>query len=170
MNENLAISDEKSAETDDLLQLVGFVLAGEIFGVDILSVQEIIKKTPITAIPDSPDFVEGVINLRGRIIPIIDLRKRLNLPEAARAQHSETWIMILNVGERITGFTVDRVTRVMKVPASAIQPPPEMMVSALKSQYVSGICRLSDQPMALLDFNKILVVEEFKRIAETRRQ
>jgi purine-binding chemotaxis protein CheW len=170
MNENPAMTDSPGAEEQDTLQMVGFKMAGELFGVDILMVQEIIKETSVTAIPDSPDFIEGVINLRGRIIPIIDLRKRLNLAEAGRADPGQTWTLILNIGDRVTGFTVDHVTRVVKVPAGAIQPPPEVVVSALKRQYISGICRLDEQTMAILDFNRILVVEEIKKLAVLRRR
>ncbi len=170
MNEGLAI-DQQQSEAEDLIQMVGFVLAGELFGVDILMVQEIIKESPVTGIPDSPDFIEGVINLRGRIIPIIDLRKRLNMsaPDDGDSR-SGTWTIILNVGERVTGFIVDQVTRVIKIPQSAIQPPPEMVLSALKSQYISGVCKLDKKLMAILDFNRILVADEFKKLAALKRQ
>ncbi len=170
MNEGLAI-DQQQSEAEDLIQMVGFFLAGELFGVDILTVQEIIKESPVTGIPDSPDFIEGVINLRGKIIPIIDLRKRLNLSKPDdEDSRSGTWTIILNVGERVTGFIVDQVTRVIKIPQSAIQPPPEMVLSALKSQYISGVCKLDEQLMAILDFNRILVVDEFKKLAALKRQ
>ncbi|RJQ70742.1 MAG: chemotaxis protein CheW [Desulfobacteraceae bacterium] len=170
MNETAAISKENLPGAEDAIQMVGFVLAGELFGVDILMVQEIIKESAITSIPDSPDFIEGVINLRGNIIPIIDLRKRLNLPAATKAPDSPSWTLILDIGGRTTGFIVDHVTRVIKMPQNAIQPPPEMVVSALKSQYINGICRLDEQMMAVLDFNRILAVDEFKRLGALKRQ
>lgn len=170
MNETAAIPSENLQEAEDAIQMVGFILAGELFGVDILMVQEIIKQSPITCIPDAPEFIEGVINLRGNIIPIIDLHKRLNLPAAEQESEAPTWTLILNVGGRITGFIVDQVTRVIKVPNSAIQPPPDMVVSVLKSQYISGICKLGEQIMAILDFNRILVVDEFKKLSALKRQ
>ena len=170
MNENLAFSGEKLSETEDVLQMVGFTLAGELFGVDILVVQEIIKGMPITGIPDAPDFIEGVINLRGNIIPVIDLRKRLNLPQEKKEEDRDPWTLILNVGGRTTGFVVDHVTRVIKVPAGAIKPPPEMVLSAHKSQYISGVCKLNEKLMTVLDFNRILVVDEFKKISAQKRQ
>jgi purine-binding chemotaxis protein CheW len=168
MNEGLAI--EQQSETEDVIQMVGFILAGELFGVDILMVQEIIKESTVTGIPDSPDFIEGVINLRGNIIPIIDLRKRLNLSAPEEGNPAGTWTIILNIGGRITGFIVDQVTRVIKMPRGAIQPPPDMVLSALKSQYISGVCKLDEQLMAILDFNRILVVDEFKKLAALKRQ
>lgn len=170
MDQTTAIPAEKTSEAEDAIQMVGFVLAGELFGVDILMVQEIIKESAVTSIPDSPDFIEGVINLRGNIIPIIDLHKRLNLAAGKRETKDKAWTLILNVGGRTTGFMVDRVTRVIKVAQNAIQPPPDMVASALKSQYISGICKLDEQIMAILDFNRILVVEEFKKMSAQKRQ
>ena len=148
-----------------LLQLVGFVIGKELFGVDILMVQEIIRETPITPIPNSPDFIEGVINLRGNIIPVIDLRRRLNLRDAA-APDGQIWIMILNVDGRVTGFIVDSVTQVLKVPSNSIKPPPDIVVSGLQSQYITGVCRIDQRLLILLDFNRILLVEEIKKLNE----
>lgn len=170
MNETYASPGEQLAEAEDVLQMVGFMVAGELFGVDILMVQEIIKNTSVTAIPDAPEFIEGVINLRGNIIPIIDLRKRLKLTGNKQEQTDETWIIILNISGRVTGFVVDKVTRVFKLPNDAIKPPPEMVVGGLKSDYISGVCKLERQLLAVLDFNRILVVEEFKRLSASKRQ
>jgi purine-binding chemotaxis protein CheW len=170
MNETAAIPSENQQEAEDAIQMVGFILAGELFGVDILMVQEIIRESPITGIPDAPDFIEGVINLRGNIVPIIDLHKRLNLPVAGQDSETPSWTLILDVGGRTTGFIVDQVTRVIMVPNSAIQPPPEMVTSVLKSQYISGICKLGEQVMAILDFNRILVIDEFKKLSALKRQ
>lgn len=170
MNDTTTVSGEKPQDSGDIIQMVGFVLAGELFGVDILEVQEIIKQMPVTSIPDSPDFIEGVINLRGNIIPIIDLRKRLNMSGKKKEAETDPWTIILNVSGRVAGFIVDRVTRVLKIPAGAIQPPPEMVVSALKSQYISGVCKMESQFMAVLDFHRILVVDEFKKLGAMKRQ
>jgi purine-binding chemotaxis protein CheW len=165
MGETTVDTSTATTETDDIVQMVGFVIAGEFFGVDILVVQEIIKDIKITAIPDSPDFVKGVINLRGNIIPIINLAKRLKLTDAHRFDGEDGWIIVLNVGGRVTGFIVERVTRVIKVPADKIKPPPELVVSGLKSDYIRGVCRQDQQLLAILDFNRILLVDEFKRLS-----
>ena len=154
-------------DKERLLQLVGFVIGKELFGVDILMVQEIIRETPITPIPNSPDFIEGVINLRGNIIPVIDLRRRLNLREVS-APEGQIWIMILNVSGRITGFIVDSVTQVLKVPSNSIKPPPDIVVSGLQSQYITGVCRIDKRLLILLDFNRILLVEEIKKLNEIK--
>ena len=171
MKETLAKTSSAVAEADDALQLVGFKIAGELFGVDILMVKEIIKDTLITAIPDAPDFIKGVINLRGNIIPIIDLRKRLKLSGDQRESGGEAWVVILEISSRVTGFIVDHVTRVIKVPLQSVQPPPEMVSSGLESDYISGVCKLDEgKLLAILDFNRILVVDEFKKISQLKRQ
>ncbi len=168
MNEPFAQSDQETAENLGTKQLVGFVIGEELFGVDILTVQEIIRETTITPIPDSPDFLEGVINLRGSIIPVIDLRKRLKLVEAG-ALNPDIWIIILTVEGRLTGFVVDRVTKVLNVPESSIKPPPDIVVAGLKSQYVRGVCKLEQRLLILLDFNRILMVEEMKKLKAMKR-
>ena len=167
MDESYLNQDTDQEDKEHLLQLVGFVIGQELFGVDILMVQEIIRETPITPIPNSPDFIEGVINLRGNIIPVIDLRRRLNL-RGVSAPEGQIWIMILNVNGRITGFIVDSVTQVLKVPSNSIKPPPDIVVSGLQSQYITGVCRIDKRLLILLDFNRILLVEEIKKLNEIK--
>jgi purine-binding chemotaxis protein CheW len=169
MDTTFASAEERLNETEDTLQLVGFKIANELFGVDILMVQEIIKHASITPIPDAADFIKGVINLRGNIIPIIDLRKRFNIGSRS-AGVSGQWIIILNINDRVTGFIVDHVTRVIKVQLGAILPPPEILSSGFKSDYISGVYRLDQQGLlAILDFNRILVVDEFKKAKSLNR-
>jgi len=169
MGETTVNTSMADIEADDVLQMVGFVVAGEFFGVDILMVQEIIKNINITDIPDSPDFIQGVINLRGNIIPIIDLKKRLKLTEKTGPKSEDVWIVVLNISGRVTGFIVDRVTRVIKVQATMIKPPPELVVSGLKSDYIRGVCKQGQQLMVILDFNRILLVDEFKRLSAIKK-
>lgn len=165
MDEPYRNQDTDQEDKERLMQLVGFVIGKELFGVDILMVQEIIRETPITPIPNSPDFIEGVINLRGNIIPVIDLRRRLHLRNTTPPA-GQIWIMILNVNGRITGFIVDSVTQVLKVPSNSIKPPPDIVVSGLQSQYITGVCRIDKRLLILLDFNRILLVEEIKKLNE----
>jgi purine-binding chemotaxis protein CheW len=147
------------AEQDKLMQLVGFTIGKELFGVDILMVQEIIRAAPITPVPNSPDFVEGVINLRGNILPVIDLRKRLNLFTGAMSQ-KDTWILILDIQGKITGFIVDSVTEVLKIQEDSIEPPPDIITAGLESQYLRGVCEIGQQLLILIDFQRILLQEE----------
>jgi purine-binding chemotaxis protein CheW len=140
--------------------------------VDILTVQEIIRYTPITAVPDSPDFIEGVINLRGNIIPVIDLRKRLNLYKPEMHDGADTWIIILQINTRVTGFIVDRVTRVLKIETDTMEPPPDIVVAGLKSQYIRRVCKVEEKLLILLDFDQILMTDEIlelKTLHESRQ-
>lgn len=168
MNEQFAQTDQESAEIKATQQLVGFIIGEELFGVDILTVQEIIRDTTITPIPDAPDFLEGVINLRGSIIPVIDLRKRLKLLRIEDL-NPDSWIIILSVEGRMTGFVVDRVTKVLTVPEASIKPPPDIVVAGLKSQYIQGVCKLDQRLLILLDFGRILMVEEIKKLKSMKR-
>ncbi len=162
MTDNYRIRDN-SSEKEQLIQMVGFKIGKEIFGVDILMVQEIIRSAPITYVPNSPEFVEGVINLRGSIIPVIDLRKRLNLQTGDYKQETD-WILILDIGGRITGFIVDWVTDVIKIQENTIDPPPDILVAGLQSQYIRGVCEIEDSLLILLDFSRILLVDEVKKL------
>ncbi|MDX2455122.1 chemotaxis protein CheW [Desulfosarcina sp.] len=168
MNELFAQNSLESTGETATRQLVGFFIGEEMFGVDILTVQEIIRDSPITPIPDAPDFLEGVINLRGSIIPVIDLRKRLKLVQSAHLD-PDVWIIILTVEGRVTGFVVDRVTKVLHVPESSIKPPPDIVVAGLKSQYINGVCKLDQRLLILLEFSRILMVDEIKKLKSMKR-
>ncbi len=167
MAEAYATERADQLEKEQLMQLVGFTIGKELFGVNILMVQEIIRAAPITAVPNSPDFVEGVINLRGNIIPVIELRKRLGFttPEVGM---EDSWILILDIEGRITGFIVDSVTEVLKIEESTIEPPPDIVVAGLESQYIRGVCEIDDRLLILLDFTRILLVEEIKKLRELK--
>lgn len=155
-------------EKEQLKQLVGFILGGELFGVDILMVQEIIRSTEITRVPNAPDFVEGVINLRGNIIPVIDLRRRLNMTNVKPKIQgkSKDWILILTIDKRITGFIVDLVTEVLKIDEKDVEPPPDIIVSGLENQYITGVYDTGKHLLILLNFNRILLLEEMRKLKD----
>ena len=141
----------------ELLQLVTFSIGEEEFGVDILSVQEIIRMMDITKVPRAPEFVEGVINLRGKVIPIIDLRRRFGLQPKEHDKH--TRIIVIEINTMIVGFVVDSVSEVLRIPASTVEPPPPV-VAGLEAEYISGVGKLEDRLLILLDLNKLLSGEE----------
>ena len=167
MAEAYATERDDQLEKEQLMQLVGFRIGKELFGVNILMVQEIIRAAPITAVPNSPDFVEGVINLRGNIIPVIELRKRIGFttPDVTM---EDSWILILDIEGRITGFIVDSVTEVLKIQESSIEPPPDIIIAGLENQYIRGVCEIDKKLLILLDFNCILLVEEIKKLREMK--
>ena len=157
--------EQEDLENEGLMQLVGFEVGKEIFGVDILMVREIIRSAPITAVPNSPEFVEGVINLRGDIIPVIDLRKRLNL--FTEEMQKKNWILILDIEGSVTGFVVDMVDEVLKIDESTIEPAPEIVLAGLESQYIRGVCEVAGKRlMILLNFDSILLANEIKQLKE----
>ncbi len=168
MNQMMHTTDAAYFEMgeDTQMQLVCFQTDEEIFGVNILTVQEIIRSTPITPIPESPAFIEGVINLRGNIIPVIDLRKRLDLNAKDKTDESKIWIIILNIKGRTTGFIVDFVMDVIKVDESEVNPPPDIVTAGLKSKYIKGVCNIDRGLLILLDFDRILMVDEIKKLKE----
>lgn len=141
----------------ELMQLVTFSIGEEEFGVDILKVQEIIRTMEITKVPRAPQFVEGVINLRGKVIPIIDLRKRFGLQTKDHDKH--TRIIVIEISNMIVGFVVDSVSEVLRIPAGTVEPPPPV-VAGLESEYISGVGKLEDRLLILLDLNRLLSGEE----------
>jgi len=164
--EQAYLHTEDPQEREQQIQLVGFFIGKEQFGVDILMVQEIIRTAPVTPVPNSPDFIEGVINLRGSIIPVIDLRKRLNLVKENGVKEAGTRILIVKVDERVTGFVVDSVSKVLKIQGGAIEPAPDIVLAGLKSKYIRGVCKIDQSLLILLDFSKILQVGEIKKLKE----
>jgi purine-binding chemotaxis protein CheW len=148
------MSEELERKQDsDLMQLVTFSLDQEEFGVDILKVQEIIRMMEITKVPKSPEFVEGVINLRGKVIPVIDLRSRFGLD--SHAYDKDTRIMVIDINNVIVGFVVDAVSEVLRITADTVEPPPPV-VAGIESDYISGVGKLKDRLLILLDLDRLL--------------
>ena len=136
-----------------LIQLVTFKIAEEEFGVDILRVQEIIRMMPITKVPNSPPFVEGVINLRGKVIPIIDMRRRFGM--TASAHNQQTRITVMDLQGQVVGFVVDAVQEVLRIKESTVEAPPQMM-SGIGSDYLKGVGKLDERLLILPDLDKLL--------------
>jgi purine-binding chemotaxis protein CheW len=134
------------------LQLVTFGLGTEEFGVDILAVQEINRMMELTRVPQSPADVEGVINLRGRIIPVLDLRKRFGMAVTAHSEASR--IIVVDVLGRTLGFIVDRVQEVLRIESSIVEPAPTMACS-IDSDYIAGVGKLEDRLLILLDLERL---------------
>ncbi|MCB0742662.1 MAG: purine-binding chemotaxis protein CheW [Ignavibacteriae bacterium] len=139
--------------TEELLQLVSFKIGEAEFGVDILHVQEINKMMALTLVPNTAKFIEGVVNLRGRIIPVLNLRKRLGLE--VKKYDSDTRIIVVEVDDKTIGFIVDEVKEVLRIPKSITEAPPEI-VTGVDSDYITAIGKLEDRLIILLDLTKIL--------------
>lgn len=145
------------------MQLVTFNLGKEEFAVPILQIQEINRLVDITRVPKSPEFVEGVINLRGKVIPIIDLRKRFGLPQAELGKYAR--IVVVNMEGRMVGLIVDSVSEVLRLSEAAIEPAPPV-VAGIDSEYIRGLGKLDGRLLILLDLSKILTKEERKELVE----
>ena len=141
-------------ETDEL-QLVIFDLAAETYGVDIGSVREIIRMQEITKVPRTPDFVEGVINLRGKVIPVIDLRKRFGFKQAEATK--DTRIVVVDIGGTDIGVVVDAVTEVLRLASDAVEPPTGV-ITTTDSDYLLGIAKLETRLIILLDLQRALMM------------
>jgi purine-binding chemotaxis protein CheW len=139
--------------SDDIIQLVTFKIDNEEFGIDILKVEEIIKLVSITKIPNSPEFVEGVIDLRGKLIPIIDLRVRLKRNK--KNFDNNTRVIVVEVSGMIVGFIVDSVKEVIRIPNKIIEPPPSLVIDG-SADYITAIGKLEDRLLILLDLEKVL--------------
>ncbi len=158
-------------EPDSLVQMISFTVGAERFGVGILNIKEINMMSEITKIPNAPDFVEGVINLRGTIIPILDLRKRLrlSLPPGQQDIKPGSRILVVEIEGNVTGFIVDSVAKVLAVPGSKVFPPPDILVAGVESQYISGVVHLDDGILIILDFRKILSLQEKGQLEQVSR-
>jgi len=138
-------------------QLVVFQLANEYYGVDIFSVASIIEKQAIIAVPRSPEYVEGVTNLRGMVLPVIDLRKRFGLPE--NEETKETRIIVVELDDLTVGMTVDAVSQVLRIDDEEIEPP-SPIVTTIDSAFIVGIAKTEERLIIALDLQKVLASEE----------
>ena len=154
---------EHSSDSNELLQLVSFKIGNEEFGVDILKVQEINRMMALTKVPSAPSFVEGVINLRGRVIPVIDLRIKMGLPK--RESSKNTRIVVVELEGTTIGFIVDEVSEVLRIPKSITEAPPQM-VAGIDSDYITAVGKLEDSMFILLDLYKLLSLTQAKELAE----
>jgi purine-binding chemotaxis protein CheW len=145
--------ERQSAGPDELLQVVSFTIGDEEFGVDILRVQEINRMLDVTRVPNSPSYVDGVINLRGRVIPIVDLRERFGMER--REHDKNTRIIVVELSGNTLGFVVDAVREVLRIPKSVTEPPPQL-VGGVREEYITAVGKLNDRLLILLDLDKII--------------
>jgi purine-binding chemotaxis protein CheW len=145
-------------------KVVIFRLADEEFGAPIHQVHEILRLIEITRVPRAPRFIEGVINLRGKVIPVLDLRRRFDLPINAKVEQHR--IMEVEVESQIIGVIVDAVTEVISLPVDDIEPPPPM-IADIAGEYLTGVGKLPGRIIILLNFDKILTTQEAHQIDQS---
>lgn len=161
MNSTTTNNTGKLEEKGSLQQYVTFLIGGETYGVEVLQVQEIIGMTPITFVPNAMNFMKGVINLRGTVVPVIDMRLKLNLDE--RQYDVSTVIIVVEVKERMIGIIVDSVSDVVSLPVNSIQDTPHF-TSKIETDFVKGIGQLDENLVIILDVGRILTNAEIKSI------
>jgi len=144
---------DASTVREEVLQFVTFTLNNEEYAVDILSVQEINRITEITKIPNSPDYVEGVVNLRGKVIPVINLRKKFSFEEKLIDDTSR--IIIMDIQDITYGVIVDAVSEVLRVPSSTVEPTPPMSSEA-NSKFIKGLAKLDGRLIILIDIDNLI--------------
>ena len=158
---NSTLLDDAQA-TDNLLQLVVFQLGGEEFGVEIMQVQEIIRMPDITRIPQSPEYVEGVINLRGKIIVVINLDTKFALH--SKEIDADSRIIIVEIGDNVVGMIVDSVSEVMRLASSSVEPAPDIISTKIKADYLKGVGKLDERLLILLDLERVLNDDEMAQL------
>lgn len=164
----MAESMEEKALTSELIKedtqkdkYLTFYLADEEFGIEIQHVTEIIGIQQITEVPEMPSYVRGVINLRGKVIPVMDVRLRFGLP--ARDYDERTCIVVVNIDDKSVGLVVDQVSEVADIAEGQVEPPPYLS-KGHGSSYIRGMGKINDKVKILLDVNRLLYDEELERI------
>lgn len=153
-----AVMNSRNEKSNELTQLVSFHLDNEEYGVEVLKVREIIRMVNITHMPNSLSYIEGIINLRGKVIPIISMRRKFGLMDIENNNQSR--VIIMDVSGELVGFTVDSVSEVIRVAASEIQPPPSVASGGLGQEYIAGIINHGERLLVLLNLDSMFSNEE----------
>jgi len=148
---------EKSRLASDFNQIISFRVGAEDYGLELANVKEVIRMRDVTWLPKAPPFIKGIINLRGKVIPIVDLRCKFGLESAE--QTAATRVIVVEVKEKLMGMVVDSASQVMRVPTDQIDPPP-LVVGYLSREYISGVAKLDDKLVILMDIKRIFTAEE----------
>lgn len=158
------------AETDESFQLVTFQLGSELYGVDIMDVKEIVKIQAVRLIPNAPFYVEGIINLRGEVIPIINLHKRFYIKKMEvqsddGMSEDEGGFIILDIEGNKIGIIIDRIERVVPVNRDEVKPPPQML-AGIGTEYIQGVVRQNDDYLIILDTRRLFSAKELQKILD----
>lgn len=148
-----SIDDKAKQFSGETLQVVSFSLSNEEYGVDIGQVQEINRMVSITHVPRAPHFMEGVINLRGQLIPIIDLRTRFGMPRSEPTKN--TRIVVTEIGSKRVGIVVDSVSEVLRIPLDQVEDAPEM-IAGVETEYIRGVGKVDDRLIIMLDLARVI--------------
>jgi purine-binding chemotaxis protein CheW len=157
------IYDDEDNEDTQKDKYLTFLLGGEVYGLDIRHVTEVVGLQKITHVPDMPDFIQGVINLRGQVIPVMDARRRFRMEP--REYDDRTCVVVVNVRGAELGLVVDEVQEVLDLPESQTQPPPKVS-RHMSSQFIQGLGKVGEEVKILLDVNRMLFDGELDQVAD----
>ncbi len=155
-------SEKREGNTAEVKQLISFTVGAEEYGLELLRVKEVIRMRQITWLPRAPSCVKGIINLRGDVIPIVDLRERFGLQ--AQEQSAMTRVIVVEVEARLVGMVVDSASQVVRIPADQFEPPPTVMGEASKD-FITAVGKTGDKLIIMIDVDRILSTEEMSQIA-----
>ena len=156
-------TENSKTESSELIQLVNFRLSTEEFGIDILIVQEIMRMRQLTKLPNLPDFIAGIVNIRGKIIPVVNLRSKMGMPE--KQYDKETRIIVVEVAGSTTGFVVDAVTEVLRISSNITEATPGL-VAGINSEFIKSVAKLDERILILIDLEKVISTSEKIKLQE----
>jgi len=160
-----SITEEEVKAAEKLVQLVVFDLGGEEYGLGITEVKEIVKTGEITYVPNTPDFIRGIINLRGKMVVVMDMKNRFMI------EREDEWkgkhIIIIERGENTYGLMVDEVSEVLRLPEDAIKEAPEIITTRIHADYLKGVGTLEDRLIIVLNLDKVLAEDDLAKLAQT---
>lgn len=156
------LATQKNKENDPVLQWVTFQLGEETYGVNVMQVQEVLRVTEIAPVPGAPDYVLGIINLRGNVVTVLDTRKRFGME--TRDSDDSSRILIIESAEQVVGILVDSVSEVVYLRASEIEPAPNVG-NEESSRFIQGVCNREKELLILVELNKLLTEDELKEVA-----
>lgn len=158
------VTEEEVKAAEELVQLVVFDLGGEEYGLGITEVKEIVKTGVITYVPNTPDFIRGIINLRGKMVVVMDMENRFMI------ERDEDWkgkhIIIIEKGENTYGLMVDEVTEVLRLPENAIKEAPKIITTRIHADYLKGVGTLEDRLIIILNLDKVLAEDELAKLSQ----
>ncbi len=154
-------STKVQTDMNELRQFISFSVGEEEYGLELLRVKEVIRIREITWLPKAPTFVKGIINLRGDVIPIIDLRDKFGLP--AKENTAMTRVIVVEVEGRLMGMVVDSASQVVRIPADQIDPPPPVL-GGFSQEFITGVGKMEDKLVILLNIDAILTVDEIQAL------
>lgn len=147
-------------------QLVVFALGSEEFGIDISQVREIVRTQEITKIPQASNFIEGIVNLRGQIVPIVDLCKRFGIGNTTVEDNGQRRIIVVNMESQMVGILVDGVSEILRIPDGAVETPPQMIAMGMNREFITGVAKVEKRLIIILDLNKVFSFEEQAELSE----